>query len=63
MILTEIEKLLIIRRRLGLTADEAATRWRLNVRTLHAWEQGVNKPMPKMQDRLEKIAAKEAQKL
>ena len=38
--LTYIEKLLIIRRRLGLTRCQAAARWGLPARSMRAWEEG-----------------------
>lgn len=53
--LTTVEKLLIIRRRRGLTVTQAARRWRLNARTMRAWEQGQRTPREHTEKRLKKI--------
>lgn len=60
--LTTVEKLLIIRRRRGLTVPQAARRWRLNARTMHAWEQGQRKPRPNTEKRLMRIVHVEEMK-
>jgi DNA-binding transcriptional regulator YiaG len=67
--LSTIEKLLIIRRRLGLSVKQAAKRWRLNSRSLNAWEQSIGgggggrRPRPHNERRLRKIAFDEEEKM
>jgi DNA-binding transcriptional regulator YiaG len=68
--LTDVEKLLIIRHRRGLTVARAAKRWRLNARTLHAWEQGIGGaktgssrfPSPEAAERIKVIVRDEERK-
>lgn len=57
--LTLVERITLIRHRLGLTAAQAAKRWRLNKRTLHAWEQGSNRPSESARTRLLQIVETE----
>ena len=57
--LTVIEQVVIIRRRLGLTVQQAAHRWRLNARVLGSWEQGTRTPRNSNAARLKAIVAQE----
>jgi DNA-binding transcriptional regulator YiaG len=43
------------RRKLQLTQAQAARRWRVNKRTLEAWEIGEHAPLPVFRARLERI--------
>jgi DNA-binding transcriptional regulator YiaG len=43
------------RRKLQLTQAQAARRWRVNKRTLEAWEEGEHAPLPVFRARLERI--------
>jgi DNA-binding transcriptional regulator YiaG len=62
MDLSAIEQLLIIRRRLKLTAAEASARWGINIKTLQSWEEGVRAPGPENVALIDKILKTESAK-
>jgi ribosome-binding protein aMBF1 (putative translation factor) len=52
------ERIIAARTQLGWSQKQAATRWRVNRRTLEAWEEGRYKPDKRYRAQLEQILAR-----